>query len=128
MKFAIKVYYGNFPNFIFNLKYFGLNKIFIFPLYFINASQIFLSDLDDSIYVLCIMGGFYLREIYFRKFQNCKNSKCRSNLCLMNFHSGNFTCTNCMIFSHCVLLQCQTEHIIQFVQVKLRSEEHTSEL
>src|SRR5436190_23798665 len=95
MKFAIKVYYGNFPNFIFNLKYFGLNKIFIFPLYFINASQIFLSDLDISIYVLCIMGGFYLREIYFRKFQNCKNSKCRSNLCLMDFHLGNFTCTNC---------------------------------
>src|SRR5436190_24345280 len=40
-------------------------------------------------------GGFYLREIYFRKFQNGKNSKCRSNLCLMNFHLGNFTCTNC---------------------------------
>src|SRR5436190_19993939 len=28
LKFTIKVYYGNFPNFNFNLKYLGLNKIF----------------------------------------------------------------------------------------------------
>src|SRR5436190_19096010 len=27
-KFTIKVYYGNFPNFNFNLKYLGLNKMF----------------------------------------------------------------------------------------------------
>src|SRR5436190_8987907 len=65
------------------------------------------------------IGGFYLREIYLRKFQNCKSSKCRSYLCLKELPL-NLPAPIKMMFFYCIFIRCKAEHICERSEVAMK--------
>ena len=97
MKFAIKVYYGNFPNFNFNLKYLGLNKmISLTHIAHVCMSGILFSVFYWRINLLCRLQVFIL-IILFMLFPRVNKIQCCSNLCLIIFNYFYFNRLLCSI-------------------------------